>query len=182
MNWLMIGSFFKSLLSSKWFWVSIVAIGLASYAAVWHNNTIEQAIKETNDNRDKLELIAKAEAEDKAKIKSDQNAADIAAAANKSFIQGQQDAKTISDLRTAVNNGTLRLRQHQANCSFSSANTIPSAAERDATDRTDTARIVEDSQRVIRITEIGLDALKNWEEAQGIITADRAALKQEDTK
>ena len=170
--------FLKELLSSKIFWLVVAA----SVAMMLHTNAVNDAIERTNQKRDNLEALAKAEIEAEVKIKSDKNAAEIAEAANKSFIQGQKDAKTINDLRDAVRNGTLQLRQYKASCSADSINTIADPSERDATDRTNPTGITEDSERIIRITEIGLNALKNWEEAQGIIKADRGVLELKGTK
>ena len=170
--------FLRKLLSSKIFWLVVAA----SVAMMLHTNAINNAVERTNQERDDLEALAKAEIEAEAKIKSNKNAAEIAEAANKSFIQGQKDAKTINDLRGAVRNGSLQLRQYKASCSADSTNTVADSSERNATDRTNSTRITEDSERIIRITEIGLNALKNWEEAQGVIRADRGILEPKGAK
>ena len=174
MNLIAIRALIKGILTSKLFWSFL----LVSIMWVFHVHAINNAIKDINDKRDYAEKVAKAEAEGEARLKTDQNAASIAEAEKKSFIQGQKDAEIISNLRRDVANGSLKLRQYKDSCSVSYPKATGVATSVDSTDPTNTRRVDSDSERVIRITEIGLDALKHWEEAQSIMAADRETINK----
>ncbi len=171
-----LGVFLKSLLTSRLFWIALLASALLGFAFAAHNAAVDSAVSQAMLNRD----LADAEEIDRikgdAKIKSDQHAADVAAIEQQSFQQGLKDEKIISDLRNDVAAGSRKLRQHTAACRSNIPNTDTTVSASDAASGAAEIGIAQDSERVVRAIEIGLTALKYWEESQGIIRADRAAI------
>lgn len=172
----MSGFILSKVLQNKVFWFALLAASIFVFGYTAHIKSVSAAVEEAMLNRDIADAKELERILGEAKIKTDQHAADIAAIEQKSFEQGKHDEKIISDLRSDVNNGTRKLRQYATACDNSIANISGTIGAGDGTGGTETGGSLADTERVIRLGEIALDALNDLEEAQATITADRAAI------
>jgi hypothetical protein len=174
--WLAVKGFTKAAWAFKWVRYALAAMAVIGGLLLWHNSRVDDAVQAYASNRDADDVKARSEAEGEARIKTDQNATAIADAQKKAFEQGKKDAQTIESLRDAVRAGTVRLCQYSGDREQRNANVGGSVTAGDGASGAEASGSLADTERVIRLGEIALDALNDLEEAQAVITADRAAV------
>lgn len=172
-----IQAFARAAWAIKWVRYALATAALLSALTYWHNSRVDAAVKQYAATRDAADLAILAQAKVEAQAATDANAAAILAAQQKAFNQGQTDEKTIQSLRADLRNGTRILRQYATCSGDRNANIGTALAASDASSRAAASGSVDDSERIVRLGEIALTALNNWQEAQAVIVADREALK-----
>lgn len=187
MTWLAIVSFLKRLATNKWTWIVLFVLASVFTLYKWHRGVVADEIKvyaaqRDADDADDAEVLRLAQKQQA--VLEKQHAKDIETSQQRAFLQAQKDEKVIANLRADVSAGVKRLRTYSAyNSSANNPSPYPPSGTADNATSAAVARgIATDSERVIRITEIGLLALKNWQEAQDTIIADRKAIEQEESK
>lgn len=168
-----------ALFKQPFFWYALIAAAVVTVLIFWHNARVDAAIEAYKSARDEQDAQAVSVAQGEAKLKSDQHAAALAVVEKQAFEQGKTDEKVITDLRADVRAGRVRLCEHPNHSGQRDPDAGRAIATSDATSPATASGVIEDSERVIRLGEIGLEALNRWEEAQGIIKADRAAVNGE---
>ncbi len=161
------------------FWYAFIAAVVVTGLVVLHNARVDAAVEAYKVARDGQDAQAVSQAQGEAKLKSDRHAAALAVVEKQAFEQGKTDEKVINDLRADVRTGRVRLCEHPNHSGQRDTDAGRAVTASDAASPAAASGAAEDSERVIRLGEIGLEALNRWEEAQGIIKADRAAVNGE---
>lgn len=183
MTWLAIVSFLKRLATNKWTWIVLFVLASVFTLYKWHRGVVADEIKVYAAQRDADDAEVLRLAQKQQAVLEKRHAKDIETSQQRAFLQAQKDEKVIANLRADVSAGVKRLRTYSAyNSSANNPSPYPSGTADNATSAAVARGIATDSERVIRITEIGLLALKNWQEAQDTIIADRKAIEQEESK
>lgn len=167
------------LFKQPFFWYALIASAVITVLIFWHNARVDAAVKAYKTGRDKQDAQAVSQAQGEAKLKSDQHAAALAVVEKQAFEQGKTDEKIIADLRADVRAGRVRMCEHSNRSSQRDTDAGRAVTASDAASPAAASGAAQDSERVIRLGEIGLEALNRWEEAQGIIKADHAAVNGE---
>ena len=162
MAWLAIVSFLKRLATNKWTWIVLFALASVFTLYKWHRGVVADEIKVYAAQRDANDAEVLLLAQKQQAVLEKQHAKDIEASQQRAFLQGQKDEKVIANLRADVSAGIKRLRTYSAyNSGANNPSPYPSSTTNNAASAAVARGIATDSGRVIRITEIGLLALKN---------------------